>query len=323
MGTPSTASGVLVVDKPAGLSSFAVVRCSRRAFGGAKVGHTGTLDPLATGVLPLCIGEATKIAGLLLAGDKVYRATAELGRVSDTGDSTGCVTPGPDPARVATLDAETIERALSAFRGSISQVPPAYSALRQGGRRAYELARAGETVVLEPRRVTLHELRLEHWTPPHLELWLHCSKGTYVRSLVHDLGAALGCGALLTALRRERSGPFSLAQAVPLAAITAEARDRLPLIDLDAALPHLPAIELALSDLQRLRWGQVLSCTAPPADPVRVHCAGTLVALGQVAEGTLRVRRLLAAAWTVPGVPAEREPPRPAALAPSDDGMAR
>ncbi|MBK8480306.1 MAG: tRNA pseudouridine(55) synthase TruB [Proteobacteria bacterium] len=306
MTTPSTASGVLVVDKPAGISSFAVVRCARRAFGGAKVGHTGTLDPLATGVLPLCIGEATKIAGLLLAGDKVYRAEAQLGLVSDTGDSTGSVTPGPDPGRVATIDPATIERALSRFRGTISQIPPAYSALRQGGRRAYQLARAGEAVVLDPRTVTLHELRLERWSPPHLELWLRCSKGTYVRSLVADLGAALGCGALLTALRREVSGAFSLAQAVPLTAIDEATRDGLPLLDLDAALPHLPALALAPEELQRLRWGQVVASTAPAADPVRLHFAGSLVALGAVAEGALRVRRLLSAAWSVPGLRATR-----------------
>lgn len=316
MATPSTASGVLVVDKPAGISSFAVVRRARCAFGGAKVGHTGTLDPLATGVLPLCIGEATKIAGLLLAGDKVYRAEAQLGLVSDTGDCTGRVTPGPDPGRVATLDAAGIEGALSRFRGTISQVPPAYSALRQGGRRAYQLARAGETVVLDPRTVTLHELRLERWSRPHLELWLRCSKGTYVRSLVADLGAVLGCGALLTGLRREASGAFSLDRAVPLAAIDETTRDDLPLVDLDAALPHLPALALTPDELQRLRWGQVVTSTAPAADPVRLHFAGTLVALGAVAEGTLRVRRLLTAAWSVPGSP----PARAEALSHTDQG---
>lgn len=272
------------------------MRSVRRAFGGIKVGHTGTLDPLATGVLPLCLGDATKIAGLLLAGDKVYRAEAELGLVSDTGDSTGQVVAGPDPARVGALDAAAIERALVAFRGTISQVPPAFSALRQSGRRAYQLARAGEQVELAPRAVTLYALRLERWTPPRLELWLHCSKGTYVRSLVRDLGEALGCGALLTALRREVSGAFSLAQAVPLAAISAETHASLPLLPLDAALPHLPAVEIELGELPRLRWGQALACAAPEGDPVRVRCSGRLVAIGVVAAGTLRVRRLLAAA---------------------------
>ena len=232
---------VLVVDKPLGLTSFDVVRRVRRAARVKRVGHGGTLDPLASGVLPICLGEATKLAQFLLDADKEYTFTVCFGVETDTDDAAGAVTARNDATAV---DAAAVERALAGFRGSITQVPPVYSALKRAGRPLYDYARAGEAVTPEARTVVVHALELLAFRGPEAaELRLRCSKGTYVRALARDLGRVLGPGAHVTALRRTRSGPFALADAQPLdemvAALSAGEARRLRPVGLAAALRHL------------------------------------------------------------------------------------
>jgi tRNA pseudouridine55 synthase len=283
------ASGVLVVDKPAGLTSFTVVREVRRRLGERKAGHTGTLDPLATGVLPVCLGEATKIAGLLTADDKAYRATGELGLETDTLDTTGAVSARHDWSGVGR---EQLEGALEEMLGPQMQVPPAYSALRVEGERAYDRARRGEAVELEPRPVEIMTLSLLDWSPPRFALEVACSKGTYVRSLVDELGRRLGCGAALAALRRTRSGRFTVDQAVPLDQVERGSR----LLSIDSALSHLPALEVEPSQADGLRHGQPFA--PDPSDPppggtlLRLRSEGRLVALGELREGRVWPRRV-------------------------------
>jgi tRNA pseudouridine55 synthase len=232
---------VLVVDKPLGLTSFDVVRRVRRAARVKRVGHGGTLDPLASGVLPICLGEATKLAQFLLDADKEYAFTMCFGVETETDDAAGAATARNDATGV---DAAAVERALAGFRGSITQVPPVYSALKRAGRPLYDYARAGEAVTPEARTVVVHALELLAFHGPDaVELRLRCSKGTYVRALARDLGRVLGPGAHVTALRRTRSGPFALADAQPLdevvAALSGGEVARLRPVGLAAALGHL------------------------------------------------------------------------------------
>ena len=207
--------GVVIVDKPAGLTSAQVVAAARKKLGTGRIGHTGTLDPLATGVLPLCLGEGTKLASYLLADDKGYDAELELGVETDTYDAEGAVVARA-PERAAAVTEADVRAALAGFTGDLEQVPPMYSALKLGGRRLHEMARDGVEIVRQPRPVTIHRLELVSFAPPRLRFAVDCSKGTYVRTLVADLGQALGCGAHLTALRRTRSGVFTIDQAVAL-----------------------------------------------------------------------------------------------------------
>src|SRR5450432_1762467 len=217
--TPRLADGVLVVDKPPGPTSFDVVRRIKRAGRLKRVGHGGTLDPLASGVLPICIGEGTKLAAFLLDADKEYDVTIRLGVETDTYDAQGAVTMTRDSSAI---DEARVRAALPAFTGRIEQRPPAYSALKRDGRPLYDYARAGETVEIATRPVTVHELSLTRWAGPEaVELRVRCTKGTYVRSLAYDLGRALDVGAHVTALRRTRSGPFAIAAACPLDAVLA------------------------------------------------------------------------------------------------------
>jgi len=201
--------GVLVVDKPSGPTSFDVVRRIKRAAHVKRVGHGGTLDPLASGVLPICVGEGTKLAAFLLDADKEYDFTLRLGVETDTYDAQGAVTARRDPSAV---EEAHVRGALAVFTGRIEQTPPIYSALKRDGRPLYAYARAGETVEIAPRAVTVHELTLTSFRGPDaVGLRVRCSKGTYVRSLAFDLGRRLGVGAHVTALRRTRSGPFDAA----------------------------------------------------------------------------------------------------------------
>jgi tRNA pseudouridine55 synthase len=236
--------GVLLVDKPAGMTSFDVVRRIRRAAGVRRVGHGGTLDPLASGVLPVCLGEATKLARFLLDADKEYEVTLCLGVETDTFDADGTVTARRDPSGVGEA---AVRAALAALTGPILQVPPAYSAIKRAGRPLYEYARAGEAVVVPARPVVVHALDLVAWAGPGaVSLRVRCSKGTYVRSLVADLGRAVDVGAHVTVLRRTRSGPFAAAEARPLTEVVAALAERRSsdlgpaLMALDAALGHLP-----------------------------------------------------------------------------------
>lgn len=208
--------GLLVVDKPAGLTSHDVVDRLRRRWRVARVGHGGTLDPMATGVLLILLGRATKSAGTLLGLDKSYDATVTLGVTTDTQDAQGRVL---ERRAVPSLSREQVDAACAAFRGEIEQLVPAYSAVRFGGKRGYELARAGEAVPAKRRMVNVSALEVGEVAGDRVTLSITCSKGTYVRTLAHDLGQALGCGGMLSALRRTRVGRWSLAEAQSLAAL--------------------------------------------------------------------------------------------------------
>lgn len=287
--------GILLLDKPAGLSSNQALQQAKRLFRAEKAGHTGSLDPLATGLLPLCFGEATKIAGLLLGNSKAYDAELMLGVTTDTGDAEGQVLRRrPVPA----LDTAQIERALAPLRGRITQVPPAYSAIKQGGEPLYAKARRGEAVQAPARTVEVFALELTRWEGDRLALHVECSSGTYIRSLVVDLGEALGCGAHLTALRRVWVTPFRHPQLHRLADLADAAADpaRLDalLLPLEAGLGDLPVLTLDAGQAQRLRQGQRLTLAEIPAPGLYV-ARGPLhrvLALVDVhASGELRVRR--------------------------------
>jgi tRNA pseudouridine55 synthase len=286
--------GVLVIDKPKGPTSFDVVRQVRGLLKIKKVGHTGTLDPMATGVLPLCLGEATKVAGFITEGDKAYDAVVRLGAETDTQDAEGkVVAEAPVPALTSAL----LEDVLGRFRGSFEQVPPMYSAVKVGGKRLYELARAGEEVERASRHVTVYELVLRDFNATQLRLSVRCSKGFFVRTLAYDLGRALGCGAHLEALRRTQSGPFTLAKSLPLAELPTllkepEALAR-RLVPISEALVDLPAVRVSAEDAARVSHGVPVEAPAHPGRVRVVDPAGTVLAVAEVVRGRLRYLRVL------------------------------
>lgn len=239
-------NGVLVLDKPPGMSSAAAVDHVKKRLAVKRAGHGGTLDPIATGVLPICLGEATKLAAYLLADDKEYEAEAVLGIETDTQDRTGNVLVTRDASDV-THDA--IAHLLPAFFGEQEQVPPMFSAIKQGGVRLYHRARAGEEVERTPRRIRIDALELVDFTPPRVKLRIACSKGTYVRTLLADLGTALGCGAHMSELRRTRSGVFTLAMAHDL-----DRMDNVTLVPLTEAT-RLPKVILCAEHVRPVRDG--------------------------------------------------------------------
>jgi tRNA pseudouridine55 synthase len=247
-------NGLLIVNKPVGPTSHDIVYKVRKWSGERRIGHTGTLDPMAGGVLILCLGTATRISEYLLGGDKHYQAVARLGQTTTTYDAEGqFVEQGP-----VNLALEQIESALPKFRGTISQVPPAFSAVQVDGRRAYDLARRGEAPDLAPRSVTIHRLDLLSWQPPDLALSVACSAGTYIRSLAHDLGQALGCGGHLVALTRTAAGGFTLEDAHDLARIESAfkaGRGQELIRPTDHALKHWPAIHLDSAGADRITHG--------------------------------------------------------------------
>lgn len=285
---------LLIIDKPCGPTSFAVVKRIRALLGKhyGKVGHGGTLDPFASGVLPVCLGEGTKVLPFLLDADKAYDATVRFGVETDTLDRTGQVVATHPLDR---LDAGAVEAALVAFRGTIDQVPPMYSALKRDGRPLYAYARAGQTVERPPRTVVVHEITLTAFEPPdRATLRVRCSKGTYIRSLAADLGHHLQVGAHLAELRRTASGPFRIEQAIPLetlAGLVAQGRPLPWLTPLEALaqLPRLsvdPAQALVLRRGQRMAWSDLVrgAAIAGPACAVLDEAGGpTLVAI--VREG--------------------------------------
>lgn len=285
-------SGILLLDKPLGLTSNAALSRAKRILGIRKAGHTGALDPLATGLLPLCFGQATKISAFLLDADKGYLADVLLGETTASGDAEGEVVERrevPDISRAA------LEEVLNEFRGPIDQVPPMYSALKHKGRRLHDLARAGIEVERKPRRVTIHRLEVLAFESPRLSLRVTSSKGTYIRSLAMDIGERLGCGAHLTGLRRESSGPFSLADAVSLARLEDMDADeaRALLLPPDAALRGLPRVNLEAEDATDIGHGKVVATDAAPADQVRIYSPERFMGIGRIDEGgQLRVRRL-------------------------------
>jgi tRNA pseudouridine55 synthase len=301
--------GILLLDKPGGISSNQALQQARRLFLAEKGGHTGALDPLATGMLPLCFGEATKIAGLLLAGRKAYETVARFGRETDTADADGEVIA---EAPVPPLHRDALLALLAEFTGRIRQVPPVYSALKQGGEALYLKARRGETVEIPEREVDVHAIELLELGDDHARLRVECGSGTYIRSLVRDLGRRLGCGAHVEALRRLWVDPFREAAMHSLEAIAA-AREAGPkalesmLLPLETGLAHLPAVALDLEQGRRLAQGQALAGQASaPGDYVAYGPDGGALGLVRLdGEGLLRPQRLfrrgIALAGTVPG----------------------
>ena len=254
--------GVLLFDKPSGITSNAAVQRVRRLFRVEKAGHTGTLDPMATGLLPVCLGEATKFSHLLLEADKTYSATILLGVTTSTGDLEGKITAR---SRVQ-VEREGIEHVLKRFVGQILQTPPMYSAIKRGGQPLYKLARAGGEVPREPRTIVIRSLNLLGLEGEELKLTVSCSKGTYIRVLAEDIGRELGCGACLAALRREGVGGFLLSQsAVTLEQLEQMApaeRDAL-LLPEDALVSSLPRLDLDAAGALRLRHGQSVERSGP------------------------------------------------------------
>lgn len=277
MTAPEPLCGILNVDKPLEWTSHQVVAAMRKWADERRIGHAGTLDPLATGVLLLCLGKATRVSSYLMASTKVYRATVRLGLSTTTHDAEGEIVAQVE----ADVSREQFEAALPHFLGSIDQVPPAYSAVKQKGKRLYQYARQGVEVQASPRKVEIHSLAVVAWTPPDVLLDVACGPGTYVRALARDLGRALGCGASLSALRRMSSGQFHAEQALSLPALeqayddpaaTQSAREivRAHLQPLDAAFAHLPALHLDAEDTQRLTMGQgVVAEIAAPQEARR------------------------------------------------------
>lgn len=284
--------GVLLLDKPLGLSSNDALQKARRLFSAAKGGHTGTLDPLASGLLPLCFGEATKFSADLLDADKTYEAELKLGVETDTGDAEGQVTA------TATVNVEKAQflALLPQFTGPIEQVPPMHSALKRDGRPLYELARKGIEVERAPRAVTIHALELLEFAGDLVRIRVSCSKGTYIRVLAADLGRALGCGAHLTALRRTRVGALDLHGAVTLAELEALAEEARPerLAPVDALLSTLPQVELDAAAAERFSHGNPVALPLALAGKIRVYADGRLLGVGEPgAGGRLWPKRLV------------------------------
>lgn len=252
--------GLLVVDKPGGATSRTVVDRVLRWFPRrTRIGHTGTLDPLATGVLVICLGGATRLSEYVQLMSKTYRTRLLLGARSDSDDADGTITPVAEAVAPA---AATVAACAAAFAGVIEQVPPVYSAAKVAGRRAYDLARRGEEVTLRPRPVRIHSIQVLDYVYPHLDLEVHCGKGTYIRSLARDLGDRLRCGALVQTLRRVRVGPFSAAEALTLDADVETARARM--LPAEMAVAELPRLVLPENELKRLCQGQSLAVTEGP-----------------------------------------------------------
>jgi tRNA pseudouridine55 synthase len=279
-------NGVLLFDKPLELSSNAALQKVRRLFNAEKAGHTGTLDPLATGLLPICFGEATKFCFALLDADKTYRALLRLGQTTSTGDAEGEIL-SEHPVNIAQLD---VDAALAKFRGEIQQLPPMHSALKHQGKPLYEYIRKGVTIERELRSVMIHELLLNSFTGNELDITVRCSKGTYIRTLAEDIGGALGCGAHLIGLRRTTIAHFTLQQAHTLPQLEAmtEAERDACILPLESLLPNMPKLQLDSEQIKRLAQGQRLALDTSLTDG-KVRLQGTQ---GFIGVGMLQGRRL-------------------------------
>lgn len=294
--------GVLLFDKPLELSSNLALQKVRRLFHAEKAGHTGTLDPLASGLLPVCFGEATKFTHALLDADKRYRATVRLGQRTTTGDAEGAVVD----ERPVNVDEAGVRRVLAGFTGEILQLPPMHSALKHQGRPLYEYIRRGEVIEREPRRIFIRELVLERMDGNELVLDVLCSKGTYVRTLAEDIGEALACGGHLIALRRNGIGDFGLdhAHTLPqLEAMDATRRDAC-LLPVDALVMGLPALQVDAIQAGRLARGQRLGLRdSHPDGKRRLYLEGDFIGLGELVAGRLSPSRLLSAVAKAAAVP--------------------
>ena len=290
--------GILLYDKPLGESSNKALQKVKGLYYASKAGHTGSLDPLATGLLPLCFGGATKVSAFLLDADKRYWTRIKLGETTTTGDSEGELL---QQRSAAAITPETLELQLEAFQGDIQQIPPMYSALKHQGERLYKLAREGVEVERQPRHVTIHEIKLLQCDLPEFELEVHCSKGTYIRTLAEDIGDALGCGAHVVGLRRTQVGPFSTDGMVDLPTLEAAAeagRDALDalLLPVDTALLDWPKVKLNSDSTFYLRQGQpVIVPKAPTQGRVRIYDdQDDFIGVGEILDdGRVAPKRLI------------------------------
>lgn len=299
-------NGILILDKPAGQSSNRALQVAKRLYFAQKAGHTGSLDPLATGVLPLCFGEATKFSQFVLDADKAYRSTFVLGVTTASGDADGDVLEQRD---ASTQSQAAVATALKQFEGQIEQVPSMFSALKHNGQPLYKLARQGIEVERKVRQVTVYRIELEAFRssdqtggPPEVDVYIHCSKGTYVRSIAEDLGGVLGCGAHVKMLRRVKAGPFDEPQAVSLATLEGLQSEDFEQLDallqpVDSVLQHFPAVVLAENAaFYMLRGNAVQAAGAPDEGFVRLYSeAGQLLGLAEVLDdGRVAPKRLIA-----------------------------
>jgi tRNA pseudouridine55 synthase len=291
--------GVLLLDKPPGLSSNAALQRAKRAFDAEKAGHTGTLDPLASGLLPLCFGEATKFAQFLLDATKRYTATVRFGVTTTTGDAEGQVLE----MRPVALARSDVEAVLRDFTGRLAQVPPAFSALKFEGRSHYEYARAGIEVPRPARAIEILDLSLLGWNAPDAVLDVTCSKGTYVRVLAEDIGRELGCGAHLAGLRRTATGGFGIADAVTLERLEAMRPDERASVLLPAAvlLRDLPTLRLGAADAARFRQGAPVLAPESADGACAAFDGDSLLGVAFVAAGLAQPRRVVAAAPAASG----------------------
>ena len=293
-------SGILLLDKPMGVTSNAALQEVKRLYRARKAGHTGSLDPLATGMLPICLGQATRISAFLLDADKEYLVRVKLGEVTTTADAEGEVIETHDAGGVTR---EALEEVLPRFRGEIQQLPPMYSAVKHKGERLYKLAREGLEVERQPRTITIHALELLDFDNPEFEIRVHCSKGTYVRTLAEDIGRALGVGAHVVGLRRTRVGPYEESGMVALERLEALAEegglaalDEL-LLPIDTGLAQWPEVRLGPDSAFYLKQGQpVLVPRAPTEGWVRIYdMDGRFIGVGEIDDdGRVAPRRLLA-----------------------------
>ncbi|MBS0252446.1 MAG: tRNA pseudouridine(55) synthase TruB [Proteobacteria bacterium] len=291
--------GWLILDKPINMTSTQAVGAVRRAFNAQKAGHSGTLDPLATGILPIALGEATKTVSFAVDGEKAYRFTVRWGAETETDDTEGAISKTSDkrPERAE------IEALLPRFHGEIMQVPPAYSAIKIDGNRAYDLARDGETVVLEPRPVVIESLKLVDMPDEATSVFeARCGKGTYVRALARDLGRLMGCYGHVIALRRTEVGPFDEARSISMETLLAASQSEDPvqiaqlLLPVEAALADLPELLVSQSDAATLARGQTVIIRGRDAPimtgPAYATSKGRLIALGELAKGALHPTRV-------------------------------
>jgi tRNA pseudouridine55 synthase len=294
-------SGILLLDKPVGMSSNTALQIVKRLYKASKAGHTGNLDPLATGLLPICFGEATKISSFLLDSDKRYIGTCKLGIRTSTADSEGEVL---ETRPVEKYTEQQVKQVLQRFIGQIDQVPPMYSAVKINGTPLYKLARQGKEIERKARRISIYQIELLRLEGDELEIELHCSKGTYVRTLAEEIGAALGCGAHLSALRRTASGPFELQQAVTLPELEHLAEDGQEELDSlllppEEALRDWPLVSLSDNSAYYVQQGQAVQVPrAPTSGWVRLQREdGEFLGIGQILEdGRVAPKRLFKAA---------------------------
>ncbi len=290
--------GILLLDKPLGITSNSALQDVKRLFKAQKAGHTGSLDPLADGLLPICFGAATKVSAFLLDADKHYQVRVMLGVTTTTADTEGDVL---ETKSVGGISESDIQRVISEFEGEIEQIPPMYSALKHKGERLYKLARDGIEVEREPRQVTIHEISMQGYNVPEFDLLVHCSKGTYIRTLAEDIGNRLGCGAHVTALRRTGVGPYTDDAMVTMEQIKQldeegfSALDEL-LLPIDSALGSWPQVKLSPDGTFYLRQGQaVLVPNAPTEGMVRLYDAdGGFMGVGEILDdGRVAPRRMM------------------------------